>query len=205
MEPCLRSIFALQPTFELPTIDVVGCGGTIGNLLRFAGSQTKPFRFDVDVIGETIFFVRRENSPTELIKDVRGYGHTFPESYTTWDSDVRSSVSHQRIISYDFGELRLLVRTETDAYVKSPTNTKIKSLASQYNLEDAMKKTSVSNSSPSGSQKLQLKMQGYVHICPHFSILESSCWGTMQELQHPFPKKKTFRLILLPPRLPNSM
>jgi hypothetical protein len=46
------------------------------------GSKTKPFRFDVDLIGDTVFFVRRENSPTGVIKDVRGYGHTFPENIT---------------------------------------------------------------------------------------------------------------------------
>jgi hypothetical protein len=156
----MRSIIALQPNFDLHSVDLVGCGSTIGNLLRFAGSQTKSFRFDVDVVGDTIFFVRRENSPTELIKDVRGYGHTFPERYTTWDSDARRSVSHQRIIRYEFGGLRFLLRTETDGYVKDPRDQATKSLASQASLEDAIGEVSMSSSSPSASQKLELKLQG---------------------------------------------
>ena len=156
----MRSIIALQPDFDLHSVDLVGCGSTIGNLLRFAGSQTKPFRFDVDVVGDTIFFVRRENSPTELIKDVRGYGHTFPEGYTTWDSDSRRSVSHQRIIRYEFGGLRFLVRTETDGYLKDAGDQTINSLASQDPLEDSIGNVSMSSSSPSATQKLQLKMQG---------------------------------------------
>ncbi|KAE9364907.1 hypothetical protein N431DRAFT_549309 [Stipitochalara longipes BDJ] len=170
MEPAMRSILALQPNFDLQSVDLVGCGSTIGNLLRFAGSQTKPFRFDVDVVGDTILFVRRENSPTELIKDVRGYGHTFPENYTTWDSDSRRSVSHQRMIRYEFGGLRFLVRTETDGYVKDPRDQRIKSLASQSPLEDSIAKVSISSSSPSASQKLQLKMQG--HKVPQEQIFD---------------------------------
>ncbi|KFY19857.1 hypothetical protein V491_04163 [Pseudogymnoascus sp. VKM F-3775] len=161
IEPAIRSIIALQPDFDVQSVDFVGCGSTIGNLLRFAGSQTKPFRFDVDVVGDTILFVRRENSPTELIKDVRGYGHTFPEGYTTWDSDSRRSVSHQRIIRYEFGGLRLLVRTETDGYLKRAGDQVINSLASQGTLESDIGNVNMSSSSPSTTQKLQLKMQGH--------------------------------------------
>lgn len=161
VEPAIRSIIALQPDFDLQSVDFVGCGSTIGNLLRFAGSQTKPFRFDVDVVGDTILFVRRENSPTELIKDVRGYGHTFPEGYTTWDSDSRRSVSHQRIIRYEFGGLRLLVRTETDGYLKRAGDQVINLLASQGTLESDIGNVNMSSSSPSTTQKLQLKMQGH--------------------------------------------
>jgi hypothetical protein len=160
MEPAMRAIMTLQPKFDFKSIDLVGCGSTIGNLLRFAGSQTKPFRFDVDVVGDTIFFVRRENSPKELIQDVRGFGHTFPDAYTTWDPDVRRSVSHQRIIRYEFGGLRILVRTETDGYVKSPGDQIIKPLTNKVALEDAIGEISMSVSSPSVSQNLQLKMEG---------------------------------------------
>jgi DNA-directed RNA polymerase subunit H (RpoH/RPB5) len=37
------------------------------------------FRMIVELVGQTVFLVRRENSPTERIPNVRGYGHTFPE------------------------------------------------------------------------------------------------------------------------------
>lgn len=156
----MRSIIALQPDFDLQSVDVVGCGSTLGNLLRFASSSPKPFRFDVDIVEDTIIFVRRESSPTEVIQDVRGYGHTFPEGYTTWGSDVRRSVSHQRIIRYEFGGLQFLVRTETDGYVKDPNDSMPDSLSSQAPLEDYMGGISVSGSAPSTTQKLELKMQG---------------------------------------------
>ena len=70
----------------------------------------------VEAVGDTVFFVRRENSPMELIPNVRGFGHTFPEAYTTWEADVKKSESHQRVVRYAFGGLDCLVRFEADGY-----------------------------------------------------------------------------------------
>lgn len=76
----------------------------------------------MELIDETLFLIRRENSPTELIQGVRGYGHTFPEACTTWDFDVKLSTSHQRLLRYNFGGLDLLVRFEADGYLPMPNN-----------------------------------------------------------------------------------
>lgn len=97
--------------------DVVACGSTINNLLRFVRGADKPFRMLVELVGGTLFLVRRENSPRELIPNVMGYGHTFPEAYTTWEAVVRGSTSHQRVLSYRFGGLGFLVRFECDGYM----------------------------------------------------------------------------------------
>ncbi|KAH6664925.1 hypothetical protein B0J14DRAFT_630366 [Halenospora varia] len=118
MEPAVRSLLAMQPGFDIQALHIVGCGNTFGNLLRSAGSQCRPFRFDVDVVAGAVFLLRKEKSAQELITDLRGYGHTFPEKYTTWDTEVRNSCSHQRLVRYEFGSLRCLVRSETDGYVK---------------------------------------------------------------------------------------
>lgn len=106
----------MQPDIIRQT-DVVACGSTISNLIRFLEREDKPFRMLVELVGETVFFIRRENTPRELIQNVHGYGHTFPESYTTWDAEVAGSTSHQRIISYRFGGLNFLVRHEGDGYI----------------------------------------------------------------------------------------
>lgn len=79
------------------------------------------FRFDAEFIGDSVFFIRKENSPKEVIEGLYGYGHAFPNAYTNWEKDVRGSVSHQRIIQYSFGGLNFLVRSESDGYLpKSP-------------------------------------------------------------------------------------
>ncbi|GAB1312623.1 hypothetical protein MFIFM68171_02833 [Madurella fahalii] len=116
MEPAV--IASLNSDAAIPAkVDMVACGSTLGNLLRFVRGQDKPFRILAYKVRDTVFLVRRENSPTELIPGVRGFGHTFPETNTTWESDVRGSASHQRVVRYTFGGMRLLVRFEADGYI----------------------------------------------------------------------------------------
>jgi len=110
MEPAVRAVLDMQPQLELTSIDMFSYRSTLGNLLRCARSQPQPFRFDVDVIGDTVFMVRREESPTQMITDLQGYGHTFPEAYNSWDVDVWNSTSHQRIIAYSFGGIQIFIR-----------------------------------------------------------------------------------------------
>ena len=120
-EPAVHAIYEMHPEFDPGQIDIVACGNTLGSLLKCAASVERTFRFDVHIIGKTAFFVRKELSPTALIPEVYGYGHTFPASHTQWDSDVKGSVSHQRIIKYVFGGLNCLVRFESDGYLKDRT------------------------------------------------------------------------------------
>lgn len=106
MEPAIESILRTRPSFAAVSstpIDIVACGSTLGNLLRFTSGDEKPFRMLVNVVGSTVHLIRREKSPNETIDDVRGYGHTFPDAYTTSDREARGSASHQRILSYCFG------------------------------------------------------------------------------------------------------
>jgi len=113
----IRAILIERPEFSLRDVDIIECGSTMGNLLRFARGQVHPFRMLVEVVGNTVFFIRRENSPTETIPDVRGYGHTFPEAYTTWSTSVRGPASHQRLINYGFAGMNCLVRFEADGFL----------------------------------------------------------------------------------------
>jgi hypothetical protein len=113
----IEALLTEKPGFPLSDVDIIGCGSTLGNLLRFARGQAQSFRMLVEVVGNTVFFIRRENSPTETIPDVRGYGHTFPEAYTTWSTSVQRSESHQRVISYEFADMKCLVRFEADGFL----------------------------------------------------------------------------------------
>lgn len=165
MEPTVRSILALEPNFDLQAVNLVGCGSTIGNLLRFAGSLGKPFRFDADLVEDTVFFIRRERTPTETIDDLRGYGHTFPERYTTWDRDVGGSCSHQRIIEYDFADLHIVVRSESDGYIKEQesctASAEHSSAEVQSTIDEEFVKLGVGNAAfVSDKSKLELRMQG---------------------------------------------
>ncbi|KAF7719426.1 Uncharacterized protein PECH_006862 [Penicillium ucsense] len=70
----------------------------------------------VEVVGSTVFLIRREHSPPETIPDIRGYGHTFPKSYTLWDASVKGSESHQRLVNYNFAGMKCVVRFEVDGF-----------------------------------------------------------------------------------------
>ncbi|OIW23055.1 hypothetical protein CONLIGDRAFT_563280, partial [Coniochaeta ligniaria NRRL 30616] len=109
---------ALSHDPNLPAeLDIVACYSSLGNLVRFVLGKDKSFRILVQAVGSTVFFVRRENSPTEKLEDIKGHGHTFPEAYTTWDAEMKGSAHSHRILKYNFGGLRMLVRAEADAYV----------------------------------------------------------------------------------------
>jgi hypothetical protein len=116
-EPAVQAVLTMQSEFKPSTINIFACGSTMRNLLRFASGMDQSFFFDVEIIGDTAFFVRKENSPTELIQNIHGFGHTFPEENTTWDNEVKGSASHQRIIGYNFGDHRCLIRSKSDGYL----------------------------------------------------------------------------------------
>ncbi|KAL6903162.1 hypothetical protein GGI43DRAFT_334584 [Trichoderma evansii] len=124
LEPAIISVMKMHPdSFD---IDVVCCNSTLGNLSRFVRGVEGTFRMLVEVVGKTVHLVRRENSPNEQMIGVRGYGHAFPEAYTTWARDVQPSKSHHRIVRCRFGKLDLLMRQSSDGYIdedkdKSPS------------------------------------------------------------------------------------
>jgi hypothetical protein len=78
----------------------------------------KNFRFQAEKVGNTLFLMRMENGgPMEIIDDIVGYGHAFPKAYTTWDAGCEGSESHQRLITYNLGDLKCIVRYEADGYL----------------------------------------------------------------------------------------
>jgi hypothetical protein len=104
-----------------------------------------------------VILVRRESFPKGLIKDMKSYGHMFPEKYTTWDAEVAKSCSHQSIIESEFDGLRFLLRSEIDGYLKQtaaevPSNTI--PLENQTFIPGVFGPMSMGNAVPSEGQKL---------------------------------------------------
>ncbi|KAF5129748.1 hypothetical protein E5D57_006079 [Metarhizium anisopliae] len=117
IEPAIVSVMQMHSTPR--HVDVFACASTLRKLLGFLQGDDRPFRMLIEVIAGTVHLIRRENAPKEQILGVRGYGHTFPEAYTTWEADVKRSISHQRILGYRFCGLDMMVRYEGDGYIKS--------------------------------------------------------------------------------------
>lgn len=145
--------------------DVFACGSTLGNLLRFVRGGDKAFRFSVEVIGDTVFLIRKENDPKQLIEGVRGFGHSFPDAYTTWPEEVKGSETHQRIVQYDLGGLQCLVRFECDGFFggKPQADHLLSSTAlppSADHLAEALSSTAISAPQASGAGPLTIKQAG---------------------------------------------
>jgi hypothetical protein len=76
MEPAVKAVLMQNPHLDTANIDIFGCTSTLGSLLRFLKNDDKLFRFTVEAVGNTVFFVRRENAADELIAGPRGFGPT---------------------------------------------------------------------------------------------------------------------------------
>ncbi|RMY00130.1 hypothetical protein D0868_09172 [Hortaea werneckii] len=144
MEPTVRAILLQNSSFDPAEIDVFACGSTFGNLLRFVRQEDRTFRFVVEKVGRTFFFLRCESTPNEMIPDVRGYGHSFPEAYNSWHEDLKGSSSAQRMIAYTFCGRRYIIRSESDGYLPEklggdgPTNVSIDLTSPVVSAADAL-------------------------------------------------------------------
>ncbi|KAF4948839.1 hypothetical protein FSARC_13633 [Fusarium sarcochroum] len=146
LEPTIVSVTKMNPN-PIP-VNIVACGSTIGNLLRFARGVDldRSFRILVELVGDTVHFVRRENTPKELIPDVRGFGHTFPEAYTTWGSA--------------FGGLDLMVRFEGDGFIEASSPRKMNTKAKSGDALIQMQSLGISQSLSNGTGSLEVSEGG---------------------------------------------
>lgn len=76
MEPAAKATLAQNPGLDTGNTDIFGCTSTLGNLLRYLKKDDRPFRFTVEAVGRTVFFVRRENAPDEIMAKPNGFGPT---------------------------------------------------------------------------------------------------------------------------------
>ncbi|KAI1412141.1 hypothetical protein F5Y13DRAFT_163680 [Hypoxylon sp. FL1857] len=119
MQPSVQSLFALDKGFDPSSVDIMGCASSLGDILRFTRLVESTFRFDVEMVGNTLFLIR--NCRKEVIPDVRGYGHSFLDNFTSYQAGMEDTKSHQRIVSYSFGGLKCLVRFECDGHFADTT------------------------------------------------------------------------------------
>ncbi|KAF1943539.1 hypothetical protein EJ02DRAFT_433108 [Clathrospora elynae] len=177
MAPVVHAILDIDPDFYTTRVDLFACGSTLGNLLRFTRGMDKAFRFNIEMVGNTVFFVRKENDPKELIQNVRGFGHTFPEAYTTWESDVKGSDTHQRIVQYEFGGLKCLVRFESDGYIRDASMSRDSSSDSTAGDEDdllgALQSATITRPTDRSSRKSDtLKIKHGGSVVPQHTIFD---------------------------------
>ncbi|KAI1495867.1 hypothetical protein F5X99DRAFT_402235 [Biscogniauxia marginata] len=173
MQPSVQAIFNLDRAFDPSGIDIMGCASSLGEIIRFSRSVASTFRFDAEMVGDTLFLIR--NHKDELIPEVRGYGHSFLNTFTSHEAELKATKSHQRIVSYDLGGLKCLVRFECDGYIASQDDGLV--------VKESMSKK-VSN--PPGSDSIMVQEAG--KVVPQKSILEiktmSQSRGQIEQSEH---------------------
>ncbi|KAI9849754.1 MAG: hypothetical protein M1838_006255 [Thelocarpon superellum] len=123
MAPMFLALYEQRPDLVLDEVDVVICRNSMSKLLDFVSGRVKAWEMEVEMVGDKAVFVRKEARATEMIDGFRGFGHTFPEEYTTWDRDVRGSSSHHRVARYELAGWTYLVRFECAAYLPEKLGT----------------------------------------------------------------------------------
>ncbi|UQC86624.1 uncharacterized protein CLUP02_12126 [Colletotrichum lupini] len=94
-----HEIHIMNPSANFGDADIVISRGGLQDLFDFArGKSQKSFRVEFDLVNTTLFIAwRKENN-----------------SFRMYDAGLESSVSHQRVIQYNIGEMKCLVRHEVD-------------------------------------------------------------------------------------------
>ncbi|PVH90192.1 hypothetical protein DM02DRAFT_683896 [Periconia macrospinosa] len=116
LEPLFGALFTQNPGFEMGSVDMITDRNNIRKLLRFIdGTSSESFKIQVEIVdGKRALFTRMENETTTVIQGFRGYGRNFEKACT---NSATGTSGYHRITSFRFGDLKCVVRHETDGYI----------------------------------------------------------------------------------------
>ena len=146
-EATALSVLFAQPEPPKTIFDIICSSRSLGYLISFCvNNDFREFRSLVEVVGGVVHILKRDNAPDELLSGVKGYGHTFPEANTTWDVETAGSTSHQRVVKYTLGGLKILLRGEIDGYLPelTPAGNSSRGKVSLDELVNGLKSSSLS-------------------------------------------------------------
>ena len=126
MEPAIRAVVHLQPNFEFSSLEIITDRYALACLLQLAVRLNNPikepdgkknkendrngnFNFSAQVVDGTVIFVPNDRQTVEEIKLFRGFPLDFKKKYFEYPEDLQDTVSHQRIITYRLGDLKIMV------------------------------------------------------------------------------------------------
>jgi hypothetical protein len=123
LEPLLRALVTTQPDFNMKDIDLVTDRRNLRLLLAFVSGQKSAFRIDVEVVRCTVLFSCWTPNSTRFVMGFEGYGHEFEKASTRQPSGLGESMTHNRVICYVLGGVKIMVRFEVDACIGSKRDT----------------------------------------------------------------------------------
>lgn len=110
----------MHPTFDMKPVGLVTDRNSLRKLFQFVSSKVdRSWRIDVDIIEDTLFFSRWEESKVQIITGSfqSGYGHEFEKAYLNYELSLQESSGHHRIIAYNLGGIDCMIRYEADGHI----------------------------------------------------------------------------------------
>lgn len=161
LEPLFRAVDIEKPGFDMSSVDVVSDCNTIHKLLAFVDSRVTgdnfgSSRINVEISDHTAIFY---HDVKEFIgpDDAKGRDHEFKKAYTKHEID--GSTGHHRIINYRLGGLNMIIRHETDGYVRSGASNHNQDIANALEDFSLGSSNELSSSSVNGST-IRIKKTG---------------------------------------------
>jgi hypothetical protein len=119
LEPLFRSIFTVKPDFDPKEIDIVSDRNNIRKLFSIISERPiDDFLIKIELVGDTLLLTRRERQAREAIIGFHGFGHEFEKRFTSFPkvNELDKSTGHHRVIQYELGGLKVILRFEVDSY-----------------------------------------------------------------------------------------
>lgn len=114
LEPLFRALSLTQPGMKMNDIDLVTDRRNLRALLGFVSGKKSSFRIDVEVVNNTVLFYCWTPKALTYINGFAGYGHEFEKASTHRPKEAKDSMTHNRVIRYMFGNVRIILRYEVD-------------------------------------------------------------------------------------------
>ncbi|KAL8682992.1 MAG: hypothetical protein Q9186_000987 [Xanthomendoza sp. 1 TL-2023] len=122
LTPIFSSISNTDSSYQFDTIDIISDRNPLRKLYAFAAHDPglKEFRFGVSVFGgddkKTLVFHRIEKMTREEHEEgeFHGYRTGFEAQYLRHDRKIKGAASYYKILEYQFGGLKFLVRSGVD-------------------------------------------------------------------------------------------
>lgn len=125
--PLFGALLTMQPTYSLLSVALVTDRNSLRKLFDFAsGNPRQDWRIYTELVNGTLFLIRRDVDKGRAMvgSSNPGYGHSIEEKFVRFGKDIENSSRHHRIIEYDIGGMKWVVRFEADGYYKTVSKSK---------------------------------------------------------------------------------
>lgn len=95
-----------------------------------AGSDNDDFQFGAQVVGLTVVFIRSDGPRAPFKYDQGGHRGSFEKAHLQYADDLAETTKHYRIITYKFGDMKIMLRHGADAYIPHAQSDDLKATGS---------------------------------------------------------------------------